>query len=171
MWAHHWPFTSQPCYLLEDLHDIGHSQCSSEASWEAHPPPRHTVGPTAHSSSAWSRRVPLAYPGFPQSVSSLISDISGVQTVLGRFRTSCVALFAPLLNVLGIDSLGVRFALVSESSKAYPLNAPVDIVGLLGCSAPLVNHQESQSRGFSHGRQGHHEDRLPPVRAASGRCR
>jgi hypothetical protein len=48
-------------------------------------------------------------------------------------------LFAPLLNVLGIDSSGVRFALVSESSKAYPPNAPVDIVGLLGCSAPLVN--------------------------------
>lgn len=133
----------------------------------------HTAGPQPTHLRRGAAGSPSPVPGFSPSVSSLISDISGVQNALGPFRTSCVALPAPLLNVLGIDSLGVRFELVSEkSSKTYPLCASVDIVGLLGCDLlPSSNHQESQSRGFSHGHQDHHEDRLPPVRAAGGRRR
>lgn len=104
---------------------------------------------------------------------SLISDISGGHNALGPFRTSCVALIAPLLNVLGgVDSLGVRFELASESSKAYPSSAPGDIVGLSGCFAPPRQPPgESKPGIFARPPGSHHEDRLPPVRAARGRCR
>lgn len=144
---------SRPARSAKCGHITGHSQLNpatlwgtyttlavdcarARAGWETPPwsPPQPThLEPGA----AGSPSPVLAFPGL---FLSLISDISGGQNALGPFRTSCVALIAPLLNVLGVDSLGVRFELASESSKAYPSSAPGDIVGLSGCFAP---HRQS----------------------------
>lgn len=133
---------------------------------------RNVLDPTA---SAWGSRVPPACLAlFLAGFFSNTRHTRSAKRLRPVPRILCCTVCSKS-DVLAFDSVGVRFELVSESSKAYPSSASGDIVGLLGSFARpfffLSSTRRAKAESLRKAARNHHEDRLPPVRAASGRCR